>query len=348
MEQRLTGKHMASAGVHQPAWDWARGRGLDPALLLEGTGLAVADIEAPACVLTTAQQFQLLHNLMALADQPAIGLEVGSGARLEALGLLGLTLASAPSIREALNVGGSFAVLGGSLGDVEVSHDGDETVIGFSLPPLSHDMQRYLTEDFFAALLAYLAVLRNGPVQLPPESGRISPLSVAFAYPSPEDLRPYEAVFRCPLAFDAERSEMRLDDEQLDQAPFFANPLAFSQGLEACRSLSSRLAEESVLVRDARQVIARDPAGCATLPAVAGQLGVNARALQRRFAEAGLHFSELLADVRHALARDLLRNSELTVRDVAELLGYSEPGNFRRAFRQWTGSTPSAYRRSLK
>ena len=163
MEKPPAGRYVASAGVHQPAWDWARDRGLDPALLLDGTGLSLADIENPACVLNTAQQFQLLHNLMALADEPAIGLVVGSGARLEALGLLGLTLACAPSIREALSVGGSFAVQGGSLGDIRVSDDGSETVVGFALPPLSLEMQRYLTEDFFAALLAYLSVLSNGP-----------------------------------------------------------------------------------------------------------------------------------------------------------------------------------------
>ena len=138
---------------------------------------------------------------------------------------------------------------------------------------------------------------------------------------------------------------MHLDRRDVERAPFFANPLAFGQGLEACRSLADRLAEEPALVRETRQAIARDPAGCASLPAAADELGVNARTLQRRLADAGLSFSELLADVRHALARDLLRNPELTIAEVAELLGYSEAGNFRRAFRQWSGSTPSAYRR---
>ena len=243
MENPLSRRHLASAGVHQPAWDWARGRGLEPTALLAGTGLAVADIEDPACVLTTAQQFQLLHNLMALADEPAIGLVVGSGARLEALGLLGLTLASAPTIREALSAGESFAVLGGALGDIEVTEDPEASVIGFSLPPLSPGMQRYLTEDFFAALLAYLSVLLIGPGHHREDPAPVTPLSMAFAYPAPDDVQPYQIAFQCPLAFDAPRSEMRLGQDQLEQAPFFANGLAFRQGLEACRSLSGSLKE---------------------------------------------------------------------------------------------------------
>ena len=343
------GKYLASAGLHQPAWDWARARGIDPALMLAGTGLDAGEIEDPGCVLTTAQQFLLLHNLMALAEAPGVGRAVGWGARLEALGLLGLTMAAAPSVGEALDVGQSLAALGGSLGVIAVSHGPDESVITFSLPPLSPDMQCYLTEDFFSALLAYIGTLCEGPAPRgrPRLPGSIRPRSLALAYPVPDYLARYEALFRCPLVFGAPRSEMTLDAALLARPAFLANELAFEQGLEACRSLSRGLVEESVPVREARQVIARSPADCSTLPMLARQLDMPVRTLQRRLAASGLTFSELLGDVRHALARDLLMNRALTVQDVASLLGYSEAGNFRRAFRQWTGLTPSDYRRSM-
>lgn len=81
---------------------------------------------------------------------------------------------------------------------------------------------------------------------------------------------------------------------------------------------------------------------------VAAGLAMSARTLRRKLRVLGTSYSEILQDVRLARAETLLLNSRLTVERISEKLGYTEPGNFRQAFRKWTGSSPRSYRRDRR
>jgi len=74
--------------------------------------------------------------------------------------------------------------------------------------------------------------------------------------------------------------------------------------------------------------------------------GTSKRTLQRRFAESGTRYSDLLDQARFHAAKRLLRDPDMTVTAIAFRLGYSDSANFARAFRRIAGSSPSAYRRS--
>ena len=100
--------------------------------------------------------------------------------------------------------------------------------------------------------------------------------------------------------------------------------------------LVARLAAELVSLED----------GAPTFAFVADKLGVSHRTLRRRLRELGTSYSKVLAMVRLEAARQRLANDNLTIDEIAYQLGYTEPTNFRHAFRRWTGLAPSAYRAS--
>ena len=80
---------------------------------------------------------------------------------------------------------------------------------------------------------------------------------------------------------------------------------------------------------------------------LAGRLtGSSVRTLQRRLAERGTSYSQLLEELRHDLALYLLRDPDLQASEISRELGYRDPAIFTRAFRRWTGQTPSQYRRT--
>jgi AraC-like DNA-binding protein len=78
---------------------------------------------------------------------------------------------------------------------------------------------------------------------------------------------------------------------------------------------------------------------------VSGRLGVGPRTLQRRLKQHGPAFKELVDDTRRQFGLRYLRDPKSTLTDISYLLGYSEVSAFNRAFRRWTGSTPTDYRR---
>lgn len=78
---------------------------------------------------------------------------------------------------------------------------------------------------------------------------------------------------------------------------------------------------------------------------VADAVGLNPRTLQRHLSDSRLEFSEALAHVRFETALKMMGDPGLGVFDIAEELGYADPTNFTRAFRRWTGMSPTKYRR---
>jgi len=86
-------------------------------------------------------------------------------------------------------------------------------------------------------------------------------------------------------------------------------------------------------------------AGHPTIDGAARQLGIPVRTLQRRLREAGLSYRQLVDTVRFDEACRLLGDPRARLADVATVLGFADPGNFRRAFKRWSGVSPRDFRR---
>ncbi|OSP53952.1 helix-turn-helix transcriptional regulator [Pseudoruegeria sp. SK021] len=84
--------------------------------------------------------------------------------------------------------------------------------------------------------------------------------------------------------------------------------------------------------------------GSVSLDLVAAELGTSPRTLQRRLAEQGLRFWKIVDDTRLSIAGALLRETELSVQQISDRVGYSTPGGFARAFGRWAGMSPTTFR----
>ncbi len=86
------------------------------------------------------------------------------------------------------------------------------------------------------------------------------------------------------------------------------------------------------------------PNGHPAIEHVARFLGMRTRTLQRRLAETGTTYSQIIGEVRVATALQLIEDDSLTLAQIATTLGYSDPSHFTRAFIRWKGLTPRDYR----
>jgi len=86
------------------------------------------------------------------------------------------------------------------------------------------------------------------------------------------------------------------------------------------------------------------PSGPVRVDEVARALGYSRQTLYRRLKEEGLTFAQLLDGLRRRLALKLVRDEGVTVKEAAYRLGFSDPAAFSRAFKRWTGSSPSGMR----
>ncbi len=86
------------------------------------------------------------------------------------------------------------------------------------------------------------------------------------------------------------------------------------------------------------------PSGEVRQNLVANELHRSVSSLQRSLRSEGVSYREILDDTRRSLAQQFIREKEYSLSEIAYLLGFSDQGNFTRAFKRWTGSTPTRYR----
>jgi AraC-like DNA-binding protein len=173
-----------------------------------------------------------------------------------------------------------------------------------------------------------------------------TPLAVALSHPSPPDPTPYRDFFGVLPTFGGEVNELVLPRVLLDRPIASADPLLHDVLRRHAEALLARRPRAGDLLAQVREVLAREVSrGEPRIEELAGWLGQGVRTLQRRLAEVGTTYQDVLDDVRRDLALRLLDERRVAVAEIAYLLGYSEPSAFHRAFKRWTGTTPDRHRR---
>jgi AraC-like DNA-binding protein len=164
----------------------------------------------------------------------------------------------------------------------------------------------------------------------------IIPREVRFQHARPRDTRELKRFFGCKLRFEQRDNAVVLSREAMALRFVTAEP-ALGTYLEA--TAAARLAQLPApsLLDEIRAAITDElGSGEVDIERIARRVGVTPRSLQRRLRDRGTSYRELIDTVRHRRAIDLMQRG-LSIGDVAEHLGFSDPRAFRRAFRRWTG-----------
>jgi AraC-like DNA-binding protein len=170
------------------------------------------------------------------------------------------------------------------------------------------------------------------------------PTVITVASRSPANPRPAQKFFHAPLRFDSEESAVVFETRWLDQRLPPVDPLV-RQRVEG-EARARRAAILSDLPATLRRILRKQLIiGDCSMEQMAAMLQVHRRTLDRHLQEHGVQFGELLESVKDDVARQLLRDTDLQVQQIAEALHFSSAANFATAFRRWSAMTPSEYRR---
>ena len=159
----------------------------------------------------------------------------------------------------------------------------------------------------------------------------------------------HETYFKCPVKFGARRNILVLHTADLDR-PFLTHNAELLEMLDPqlVKALEEQRAQRSIS-EQVKWILKRLLAGARPdVSAVARELGLSDRTLQRRIVDDGSTFRQLLLEARQELAREYLNRPEMDVAEVAYLLGYEDSNSFYRAFRTWEGTTPAQLRSALR
>ncbi|MDX1655152.1 MAG: AraC family transcriptional regulator [Candidatus Competibacteraceae bacterium] len=171
-----------------------------------------------------------------------------------------------------------------------------------------------------------------------------SPRRVALCRPPPKDPGPFQDYFRAPLVFEVTPCALDFDREELLRPLPTANAQLARANDRIINDYLARFERTSVIRRVKARLIEQLPSGQASQESVARAVHLSPRSLQRKLREEGTTYTQLLEDTRRELAAQYVRDARLSINEITYLLGFSEPANFSRSFKRWTGVSPSAYR----
>ncbi len=156
----------------------------------------------------------------------------------------------------------------------------------------------------------------------------------------------FAKFFGCQPEFDAPNYLLSFDKAALDkQLPTGNAEVARANDQVILRYLA-QLNRSDLVMRVKVALIENLPSGQVSKEQVSEALGVSLRTLQRKLHDEGTSFKQLLDETRHELADGYIKNHQVSLGEITYLLGFSEASNFSRAFKRWTGSSPTEFRRS--
>lgn len=288
------------------------------------------DIEIP-----TARYAELLETVAREAN-PCIGLEMGERLTLKDLGVVGHAMAATESIGEMLSVMSQYLYVFSHSNTMRLDVGENRAAFTYSVTILQPELIRQDVESALAYVTSRIRDL----------SGRsFSPSLVEFQHSKLKGAKRHHETFGCEVKFERPSNRLHFNMEVLRYPVLSSDPGL----LKALRfylddKIKTRSEKEDLLAKT-RHLISNSLSN--RVPDqrwIAAQLGMSPRTLQRKLADKDIVFSELVDEIREAIALDYVRHSEYGLTDVAMMLGYGELSSFSRAFKRWTGQSPQQVR----
>lgn len=174
-------------------------------------------------------------------------------------------------------------------------------------------------------------------------------LGVGFKFPAPSHQRRLEDFFGVPIQFNQPHNWISFSSDAIDKPLAQLSPELFGFLYRQAEYALSRFDSMPEFSSKVMHVLYQWPDSIAiTKESVAELLNTSSRTLTRRLQEEGNQFSYLLKSVRLEKAKHALEEGARDVQQLAIDLGFSDRRGFERAFKQWTGKTPAAYRRNFQ
>lgn len=336
-----------AAGYPRGLANFAVERGADRAALLTGAGLNEQALSHQDNRVPLPGYLKLFEIAAELTGISAISLEYGKAVRMQEIsiaGLIGEACESVLDVPAQINryanlvvdedIGGEPAVLmRGAARDSGTWIEGPSELFT-SYPIIAEtEMSRLVwnTRAAFANDTAFQAM----PY----------PISVHLKRDPPAYAADYERIFGAPVTFGSDWNAIQIDPRfgLLRQPP--VNRYVFSVLSERAEALLASFDASKTVAGRAKGVLMKLlHTGDISMDAVAARLGKNRQKLYRDLRNEGTTFERILDDLRRELAIDFLTTKKVSVNQTAYLLGFSDPAPFSRAFKRWTGKSPSEVR----
>ncbi len=309
--------------------------GCEPRTLFRKAGIDIEAMLKPGARYPMRAMIRLWHVARVETGDPCIGLIAGQKLKPPALHALGLSWLASPTLLDGLRRIERYAQIANSALCISVLENGNDVLLTLGFEAENIDPADEAVDATFAVIVKTCRLMAEN---------HFAPRAVTFNHADNGHVSQYIDYFRSPVRFAAEANAIHFDLETLRRPlPAGNRDLAHHNDKLAERYLAT-LNPERVQDKVKELLLTLLPSGTTCQKTVASNLHRSVSSLQRQLKAEGVSYRQIVEETRLSLAKELVTEQRYSLSQIAYLLGFSDQANFSRAFKRWTGRTPTSFR----
>ena len=300
--------------------------------------LSKAAISSPLTRVSVNQILDCYRYADQRSRDPHFSYHAGLSLHVSAYGMFGFAILSSMNYRQTVQFAVQYQRLATPMAAIDFKeHDGVGIWVftPFSNPRVDARLYKFIVEMQFG-----IALSLHRDVMGPSFAAR----ELHVTYRAPADAAHYPNIFGVPVQFEQSNNALLFDAGWLDGTPKLGNQITHSTVLALCDAQIEEFKLRLGLAGKVRQALMMNLMRPITFDEIANSLNMSPRTLRRKLHSENTSFRRVVDGLRMDMAIRYLRDTDLTVEDIAEVLGFSDAANFRHAFRRWTKAAPHEFR----
>lgn len=317
----------------------AQAKGIDAESLLESACLPTSLLFEESGRISGTEFQTLLEKLLDMLPSPVLGLLSGDHVQPSSYSVLGYILMSCTNLAEAIAQIAPYEKLVGDMGSTQIIAHADEIRIHWHCNYPQPEVRMHMVDNVFASWIGFANWLGSS-------SGE-HPLRVELQRKPPADeyLVEYKKRWHCPVLFKQPHNCIVIHKSQL--------ALPIRQGAPELKPALQQHAQAQLQQLQTNVNFTQKVGSCirkllqfgsVSQEKVADKLNTSIRTMQRKLKEEGSNYQHIFDEERRVRAEFLLLNSQYSLTDISEQMGFTETSSFTRSFKAWTGMTPGEFR----
>lgn len=309
---------------------------VDPVKVFSDAGLDYSQLSVSDARYPWRKMQRLWLRAVDVTGDPCFGLFVGRNIRPTSFHALGFSwLVSQTLLGSLQRLCRYHRIISTAPVKLTIEAHGDRYIFSANIDDPAHIPTDAAVDAFVAA---FVQMCRTATDE------HFCPLSIALRRADPGHIDQYVTFFNCPVSFDAEKNVIYFDKDSLEQQlPGDNRELARANDTVAEKYLDS-LDPQKVASEVRELLITLLPSGKSNQKTIAKRLNRSLSTLQRQLQNEGTNYKDILEHTRKNLATDYVLDGQLSLGQIAYMLGFSDQSNFSRAFKRWTDTSPREYR----
>ena len=325
----------------QVALQIAQERGLDSNKLISTIGLTPQQLEDVQTLVTPFMHAWLLTLIIEQTGNHGLGFEIGLRLSPTVHGQLGQAMLCCATLKDALDIASQFWHLRERLIHFQFNEHHDVGVVHLHTELVYPDPLRSLHFDCMLAMFYRITQILTCSMTPIGEIWLDYPEPDYFDSSSAQQFQQQLPILR----YNMPSCQYRLPLELMSLPLLMANPEALRHAIAQCEREQNLMPQQrGQFLKTVTERLQRQENGYASPEQIANDLHLSLRTFRRRLQQEGSSYQTLLEEIKKRDALQLLEDNRLAIQQISSLLGYGNPANFSRTFRQWTGKTPSEYR----